>query len=600
MAERYVDVSSLRTVDSGTCVDTSPASAVRCTISVLRVELRRIVLRAHVINDTEEAIRCAPGVKRGSTAQVQTDLDLICDPHAEMGFLFALPRFAPHPRSAFVRVEATSFACGFTCELDDEGRTLAIVAVAGIAAVVVAAAVVGVVLYERNRRRKAAQEQRPETTPPVQEPEASPQTEPIIGEVVEEPQPTKTSVPAETELTQAIGQYQFGTTTPQEARGFAAVVGEERVVMGAVECMKRRFASSEFVAKVVNQANEPLLCTVSGRTRRGPAFVAPGYFWVHPQSAAAITIAAPLRLPWRLRTIALQMQNSALRASAEADVPTPPLVRAAAAAAALIVLLLVATFAFRAVRPNIEAFALPPEVLAGNSVTASYGISGVGTARYDVTYRGTHVASGMVPSGNGTFAFVTGRHPGSYHVALSFAGPFGSSQQSLLVDAVSHLTPIVATIDTLEVDPEVVNGGKPVTVRYIAHAQSGTVTLLDAAQIPLQTVAYDQQGSSVLTAPRSKRRRSIALRSKSHAAHRPRGPRSACSSSLRTLLRLVQARARSRESLRRRSCCGSFRRVSSLHGTSPFNCSAPNGLAVDVTRRPRNAGRCKKRRRERA
>lgn len=431
-------------------------------------------MRAHVVNDTEEPVRCAPGSKRNSKALLQTDLDLVCDPHAELGFLFAIPRFG-RTRSAFVRVSGTTFACGFEEAIDEEQIRTAALSI-GIAALLIGV-LVGIVLYERRRRTT------PKRTPP-ESPAAS--AEPVIGEILE-PAPLPAVLP------EAVHGLQ--------SRGFAAVLDEQRAVMGAIECTRQRFASSEFVAKVVNQAAEPLLCSTGGRTRRGPAYVTPGSFWVHPQSAAAVTIDAPLRFPWRLRSLTLQMETSVLRASAQADVPAPPFVRIATALAILVVLGGIGMVAFSVARPAIQAFALPAQVLAGKAVTASYALSGLGTARYDVSFAGRTIASGTVPAGNGSFTFATAPHVGTYRVTLDVAGPLGRARESLAVASVAHLAPTTPAIDALEVEPGVAAAGAQVEVRYVARADSGSIALVDAAQIPLQRVPYSARGLSVVTAP---------------------------------------------------------------------------------------------------
>lgn len=429
-------------------------------------------------------MRCAPGTKRDSSALLQTDLDLICDPHAELGFLFAIPRFGRR-RSAFVRVSGTTFACGFEAEIDEE-QTRNVVLSIGIAALLIGV-LVGIVLYERRRRAH------PKAKPPdVSAPQAAatkeraPRAEPIVGEIVE-PAP----------LPAVLAEPVHGL----QSRGFAAVLDEQRAVMGALECTQRRFASSEFVAKVVNQAAEPLLCSLSGRTRRGSAFVAPSSFWVHPQSAAAVSVEAPLRFPWRLRSLTLQMETSSLRASAQADVPVAPVVRIATIVGALAAFGGIGMLFFIAARPTIQAFALPAQVLAGKPATASYALSGLGTARYDVSFAGKTIASGVVPAGNGSFTFTTAPRTGSYRVTLDFAGPLGRARESLAVASVAHLAPATAVVDALEIEPGVAAAGAPVDVRYVARADSGSVALVDAAQIPLQRAPYSAKGFSVFTAP---------------------------------------------------------------------------------------------------
>lgn len=477
-AVRAVDVSSLRTASSGECVDTSPSSAVRCTISVLRRELRRIVFRAHVVNDTEEIVRCAPGVLHDSNALLQTALDLVCDPHAELGFLFAVPRFGRSGRSAFVRVGGTTFACGFTTPIEQE--TLHVAALSLGAAALLVAVVAGVVIYERRRRA------RPSPIAP----------EPVIGEVVDEVEETEEEAPA-VAYPAAVSETMHGI----EARGFAAVLDERRLVMGAIECTQRHLLSSDFIAKVVNQTEEPVLCTLSARTRAGVIPVAPGSFRIHPQSAAAVTVPAPILFPWRLRTLHLNMESASLRASAQADVPVPLGVRIAIAALAAFVAAALALAVYRAARPAITGFALPSQVIAGNTATASYALSGDGTGRYAVLSNGARIAGGTVAAGSGSFTFPTSHRPGTYLVTLSMSGPLGDVRQSVAMRSATHLAPALAAIDALAVDPGVAAAGAPVSVRYTADADAGTVSLVGVAGIPLEREPFARGGATTLHAP---------------------------------------------------------------------------------------------------
>lgn len=471
MALRAVDVSSLRTATSGECVDTSPSSAVRCTISVLLKEVRRIVLRAHVVNDTEELVRCAPGSKRDSHALLQTELDLFCEPHAELGFLFAVPRFGRSGRSAFVRVSGTTFACGFDEPIEDDALHAAAISLG--AAALLLAVVAGVVLYERRRRRA------PDRTRP--QPEKS---EAVTGELVDEASAVIATIP---EATRGI-----------EARGFAAVLDKQRIVMGALEATQQHVLSSEFVAKVVNQTAEPVLCTLTGRTRQGIVPVMPGAFRIHPQSAAVVAVVVPLRLPWRLRTLHLNMESSALRASAQADVPVPLIVKIAFATAAAACILAAAFFGYRALRPDILSFAVPPRVLAGSAATASYQLGGVGSGRYEILFDGSRIAVGSAPAGSGSIIVATSRRPGTYLVSLRMSGPLGSTQQTLAVTAVTALAP---SIGELTVDPGVAAAGAPITIRYAASADSGSVVLVDVAGIALERAPYSARGITMMRAP---------------------------------------------------------------------------------------------------
>lgn len=474
-----MNVASLRTAPSGACVDTAPSSAVRCTIGVLRKELRRIVFRVHVVNDTEEAVRCAPGTKRDGTALLQTELDLFCDPHAELGFLFAVPRFGRNGRLAFVRVSGTTFACGFETPIEDDALRVAAISF-GISALFVAL-VAAAVFFERRRAR--ARRAREQVHPPAPAPIVPVET--VEAEVVDE-----RAAPV------ALPENPRGV----EARGFAAVFDDRAVVVGALDCTREGPFGSDFVAKVVNQTAEPVRCVLSGRTRGGEVRVAPGSFQVHPESAVAVSFSVPLRVPWRFRTLHLAMESATLRASTHANVPLPLAARVATVAGGSLLAVALFVAADRVARPSIAAFAVPARVIAGAPVTAGYALGGIGRGRYVVTSNGRRIASGTV-SGSGSVTFSTSRRPARYVVDLRNDGPLGSAHERLVTDAVARVVTAAATIGALAVDPAVATAGAPVTVRYATNAVTGSVALLGAAGVPLERVALGARGTATLEAP---------------------------------------------------------------------------------------------------
>lgn len=488
-AARAVDVSSLRTAASGECVDVAPASSVRCTLSVVRRELNRVVLRAHVINDTDEIVHCAPGRRSDSNALLQTGLELTCDPHAELGFLFSIPRFGGS-RLAFVRVSGRTFACGFEHSIAADSSNVVAVSIA--VALVLIGVLGGVVLYERSRRRGTVPSQ-PEREP-ASAPEPNPK--PIVPVEVSFPEVKETAPPV-AEPAPTVAEH-LGLL---QARGFAAVLDENRAVMAALECTRRRFASSDFVAKVVNQASEPLHCTLDAQTSHGAVALAPHSFSIHPQSAVAVDITAPVRIPWRLRTIYLRMENSSVSASAQADVPVTPFARIAGASAIAALVFLIAFGIFELGRPKIAALAVPSQVTAGNPVTASYALSGMGRAYYEVRSGNATIASGSIPAGSGSFTFPTGSRTRNYLVRLRMSGPFGSVQKIVVVPALAHLLAPVASIAALSVSPGVAAAGAPLRVRYAAQADGGTVSLLDISGLVLQSTVFTSAGNAVLRAP---------------------------------------------------------------------------------------------------
>lgn len=296
--------------------------------------------------------------------------------------------------------------------------------------------------------------------------------------------------------------YQLGSVvTPDEARRFVAIVSGDRTVMAALKCERRGFMSSDFVAKVVNGSDDEIACSVTGWTHHGSVSLEPGYFWIKPQSVVQIPIRAPLRLPHRLRTIALHLESTSLRATAEADVPPPPAIRLASALALAGSLLLAGLISWRSMLPSISAYTLPTEVAAGDRIDASYAYGGVGTAEYNVTSDGTQIAGGVLPARSGSFSFPTRRDAAAYHVTLAVVGPFGTVRRQLVARAVSISDSGAISIAALQPDPSVVRSGERVTVRYVADARSGSVTLFDTSGIALQRAPYSSNGETTLIAP---------------------------------------------------------------------------------------------------
>lgn len=271
--------------------------------------------------------------------------------------------------------------------------------------------------------------------------------------------------------------------------------------MAALTCERRHFLSSDFVAKVINDSDEEVSCTVTGWMYRNSIPLEPNYFWVKPQSVVQIPIRAPLRLPHPLRTVALHMQNTALHATAEAEVPTPPALRLATLLASLASFALAGFIAWHAATAVISAYALPARVVAGDRVVASYAFSGIGTGEYEVTSDGVQVAGGVLADRGGTFSFPTAKSPGFYHVTLSVVGPFGTVRRQLLTQAIAFDPAGSLSIGALQPEPSVVRSGERITVRYQSDAPHGSVTLYDASNIALQHIAYSAGGVSTLTAP---------------------------------------------------------------------------------------------------
>lgn len=302
-------------------------------------------------------------------------------------------------------------------------------------------------------------------------------------------------------MREPLTAYPAVPATPEDARRLVAVVSAGRTIMATIKCNRRRFFSSDFIAKVVNDSDEELSCSVTGWTHRGSTALEPNAFWIKAQTVAQIPIHAPLRLHNRLRSIALHVQNASVRATAEANVPTPPAVRIAKTLCSFGAAALAGALAWHAAMPSIQAYTIPSQVSAGDRLTASYAYSGIGTAEYQVSEDGNEVAGGVLSTRRGTFSFPTSKRAGIYHVTLSVVGPFTTARRRLSSQAVALTVHAGLAIAALQPDPSVVRSGEKISVRYVSNASHGKVTLFDASGIALQHSRYDARGLSTLRAP---------------------------------------------------------------------------------------------------
>jgi hypothetical protein len=310
------------------------------------------------------------------------------------------------------------------------------------------------------------------------------------------------NLPAARGRVRALAPFKVSAVaSPDEARRFVAIVTRNRTIIAGLKCERRRFASAEFVAKILNESDEPVSCALTGRTYRGLVYVQPGHFWIDPQTMARIPIHVPFRFPFRTRTLSLHLQNASMHACAEAEIPAPPIVKAGRLVALIALLIAGSLAALQGIRPNVAAYALPDRVAAGDRVTGSYALSGVGEAEYTVSADGEQIYSGLLESRSGSFSFPTQPGRKTYDVDVLMSGPFGSARRELLVSAVPVSSTTTVAIQALQPEPSVVRSGQKFEARYLADADTGNVTLFDASNIPIARAPYNVSGSSTLVAP---------------------------------------------------------------------------------------------------
>jgi hypothetical protein len=286
---------------------------------------------------------------------------------------------------------------------------------------------------------------------------------------------------------------------------FAAMAFGDDQVAAALECVRTSFTGFEFVAKVVNQTDLALWCSIVGRSGSGEGIFFPESFWIEPQGAACVPISTPREFPWRLRRLVLNMRNASLECNTEAAVPVPPIVAVARwVGLALLAALIVIPAAFFWARPRVEALVAPQTVLAGGIAPVGYALAGLGHASYQVTDADGAQSSSALPIDGHGFSFATSAKPQAYQVAVNVAGPLGAQEQSVVVQtvAVPRDRANGAAIQVLEASPAVVASGQPIVVRYRTQASTGRVALLDAFGLQIQSQGINGSGVNTFAAPR--------------------------------------------------------------------------------------------------
>ena len=134
--------------------------------------------------------------------------------------------------------------------------------------------------------------------------------------------------------------------------------------------------------------------------------------------------------------------------------------------------------ALRASLPRIAAFAVPPEALAGTTITAEYGASGTGRLAYSVAapdgrrLQGGDLAerSGSIPIG-----IPVSNQPGAFTLQMVMSGPLGTVTETRVLNAIVGKGRGSAEIQDVSVKPVVARPGQTVDVAYAATGADGTI-----------------------------------------------------------------------------------------------------------------------------
>jgi len=278
----------------------------------------------------------------------------------------------------------------------------------------------------------------------------------------------------------------------------------------ALEGFDRRRGVATYTLRVVNRTAETLICRTWVVTRAGDAVLA------HPISVEI----APLSTSTSHLPVWQRDFKSFDRAIAEiagegvhciVEAPAPPVLATvrtyawlAATAVGAVLAIAAGVAAMQAALPRINAFAVPPEALAGTTVRAEYAAGGAGRLTYSVLAPdGRTVAGGILADESGAIAFAIPptNDPGAYTLHLVKDGPLGSVVATRVLNTLASRTAGVAQIDSISVTPPVAKPGEPIDVAYSATGDGGYVRLMGTDGTIWQEQPFSRAGQTHMTVP---------------------------------------------------------------------------------------------------
>ncbi len=241
---------------------------------------------------------------------------------------------------------------------------------------------------------------------------------------------------------------------------------------------------------VINGTKSILFCRTWAVSRNGePVMAYPVPFEVGPLSTSETRVPVWPGDFASFDGAVAEITGVGVRCTVEA--PAPAVSKAASsyavvAAASLIfgLLAIAAAAALGGLLPRIAAFAVPPMALAGTTVRAEYGASGLGRLSYAVIAPdGRLLQGGPLAEGSGSIPIALPARDarGAYTLRMVMQGRLGSVDATRVLNAV--MAPVanhakVARIGSISVSPIIAKPGQTIDVSYTATGESGYVRLL--------------------------------------------------------------------------------------------------------------------------
>jgi hypothetical protein len=244
------------------------------------------------------------------------------------------------------------------------------------------------------------------------------------------------------------------------------------------------------VLHVVNGTKSVLLCRAWVVSRNGePVMAYPVPFEVGPLSTSETRVPVWPGDFASFDGAVAEIAGEGVRCIVEAPAPTvrkPASSYAVVAAASLVfgLLAIAAAAAIGGVLPRISAFAIAPMALAGTTVRAEYGASGLGKLSYAVTAPdGRLMQGGPLAEHSGSIPIaLPAKARGAYTLHMVMQGPLGGVDATRVLNAI--IPPLAANrakaarIGLISVSPIIAKPGETIDVSYAATAESGYVRLV--------------------------------------------------------------------------------------------------------------------------
>jgi hypothetical protein len=277
----------------------------------------------------------------------------------------------------------------------------------------------------------------------------------------------------------------------------------------ALETFDRRSGVATYSLRVLNYTTSALVCQAWAITQKGRAVLAyPVAIDVAPNSELAMQVPVVLPALPRFDRALVEVAGQDVHCLVEAAAPagTGGNRGYAIAATSLLTgaLALGGAVGLWPSIPRIDAFAVPPQALAGTTVRAEYDVRGSGRLWYTVAApNGKQIQGGLLTDRSGTIpiSIPPSRDAGAYTVQMALSGPLGEASATRVLTTLPERPRSEAQIGSISVSPIVVRPGQTVNVAYSAVGDGGYVRLMGADGTIWGQQSFSKHGLNTFVVP---------------------------------------------------------------------------------------------------